>query len=141
MQRQKFTLAQVYYYRSPCKAHQVFEAVSFPSVLKSAAESHPPTIMDELRRLEYYQGKGRPQYSAAVMRYALLQRYNSAPSYRLMLEQFPLTSFRLLYKMHKGGIDSLKIDIKSSNSEVKKQLGKLKKIIRKQNELSASGEN
>ena len=81
---------------------------NFPQYLKAAVESHPPTIIDELRKLEYYLPKARPPFSPKVMRYALLQRYTSAASYRLMLKQFPLPSFSLLNRMHSGGIDSIK---------------------------------
>ena len=81
---------------------------NFPQYLKAAVEANPPTIIDELRKLEYYPGNARPPYSARVMRYALLQRYTSAAAYRVMLKQFPLPSFRLLSRMHSGGIDSLK---------------------------------
>ena len=81
---------------------------NFPQYLKSAEEAHPPSILDELRKIEYYQGKGRPPYSVEVMRYALLQRYTSAAAYRLMLKEFPLPSFSLLYNIQRGGPDAMK---------------------------------
>ena len=42
-------------------------------------------------------------------RYALLLRYTSAQSYRLLLEQFPLPSLQLLKKLTSGDLDSYKI--------------------------------
>jgi hypothetical protein len=81
---------------------------NFPQYLNSVAEAHPPTILDNLREIEYYQSKGRPPYSAEVMRFALMHRYTSAASYRLMLKAFPLPSFRLLYNIQRGGPDTMK---------------------------------
>ena len=43
-----------------------------------------------------------------ISRYALLLRYTSAQSYKLLLEQLPLPSFSLLKKLTSGSVDSLK---------------------------------
>ena len=43
-----------------------------------------------------------------MIRYALLLRYTSAQSYKMLLEKFPLPSFSLLQKLHQGGVDSIK---------------------------------
>ena len=55
------------------------------------------------------QSKGKsPRYSAELLRYAMLLRHTSAQSYRLLLKKFPLPSFSLLEKLHKGGVDAVK---------------------------------
>ena len=41
-------------------------------------------------------------------RYALLLRYTSVQSYKLLFEQFPFPSVSLLNKIQQGGIDSVK---------------------------------
>ena len=81
---------------------------NFPQYLQSAEEAHPSSIIDDLRKMEFYASKGRPPYSAQVMRYALIQRYTSAAAYRVMLKEFPLPSFSLLYKVQHGGPDAMK---------------------------------
>ena len=66
------------------------------------------SILDELEQRKHYKPKGRPPYSAALIRYALLLRYTSAQAYRVLLKQFPLPSFSLLNKIQQGGVDSIK---------------------------------
>ena len=56
----------------------------------------------------YYKPKGRPPFSAAMIRFALHLRHTSAQAYRLLLEKFPLPSFSLLNKIQKGGVDAVK---------------------------------
>ena len=61
-----------------------------------------------MKRMKHYKTKGRPLYTAAMLRYALLLRYTSAQSYKLLLEKFPFPSVSLLNKIQQGGIDSVK---------------------------------
>ena len=85
---------------------------NFPPYIQSFAvdtdENGSSSIMDELQQRKYMKPKGRPPYSAAVIRYALLLRYTSAQAYQKLLKEFPLPSFSLLNKIMCGGIDSLK---------------------------------
>ena len=59
------------------------------------------SILEELERRKH-QPKGRPPYSAAMIRYALLLRYTSFQAYKLLLEKFPLPSMSLLKKNPTG---------------------------------------
>ena len=72
-----------------------------------ASESYH-SLIDELKERRNYKPKGRPPYSAAMLRFALHLRYTSAQAYRLLLEKFPLPSFSLLNKLQQGGVDALK---------------------------------
>lgn len=81
---------------------------NFPSYIANEAESHPLPILEELLKRAQYKPKGRPPYSAEVIRYSLLLRYTSPQAYKLLQEKFPLPSFSLLQKLHKGGVDSMK---------------------------------
>ena len=80
---------------------------NFPPYLKKVAEEKTNedgsiTILDELEQRKLMKPKGRPPYSASMIRYALLLRYTSAQAYRVLLQQFPLPSFSLLSKIQKG---------------------------------------
>ena len=56
----------------------------------------------------YYKPKGRPPYSAEMIRYALHLRYTSLQAYKIVLEKFPLPSISLLNKIQQGGVDAIK---------------------------------
>ena len=43
-----------------------------------------------------------------MLRYAVLLKYTSVQTYKLLLQQFPLISLSLLKKLTEGGIESLK---------------------------------
>ena len=81
---------------------------NFPGHIKNAAEQHAYSRLEELGKRQHYKPKGRPPYSAEMIRYALLLRYTSSQAYKRLLEKFPLPSFSLLQKLHKGGVDSIK---------------------------------
>ena len=95
------------------KLNRISMIGNFPSYLRNVAEDKSNddgsmSILDELEQRKYYHRKGRPPYSAALIRYALLLRYTSAQAYRLLLKQFALPSFSLLNKIKQGGVDSIK---------------------------------
>lgn len=77
---------------------------NFPAYLQSYAEERI-SIFQELRE---YTHKKRPVYSANVIRYALLLRYTSVQSYRMLLDEFPFPSLSLLSKISSGKIDAVK---------------------------------
>ena len=52
--------------------------------------------------------KGRPPYSAAMIRYALHLRYTSFQAYKQLLDRFSLTSINVLNRIQQGGVDSVK---------------------------------
>ena len=70
-------------------------------------------ILEELDNIQFYQPKGRPKYSTVLICFALLLRYISCQTYRLLLEQLPLPSLSLTtetgergnrcYKSYKNG--------------------------------------
>ena len=60
------------------------------------------SILEELERRKHFLPKGRPPYSAAMIRYSLLLRYTSLQAYKLLLEKLPLPSMSLLKKNPTG---------------------------------------
>ena len=83
---------------------------NFPAHIRDITNSDDGnvSIFEELERRRHYKPQGRPPYSSAVIRYALMLRHTSAHAYKLMLEKFPLPSFSLLAKIQQGGVDSVK---------------------------------
>jgi hypothetical protein len=79
--------------------------VNFVAYIKSSVK---PSLLEELLKLKNMQPKGRPPFSAEVMRFALRLRYTSKQAYDCLLEEFPLPSLSLLQKLTKGGKDSMK---------------------------------
>ena len=61
-----------------------------------------------MQKIQYIKAKGRPPYSSDLIRFALMQRYTSRQSYKLLLNELPLPSFFLPQKLTKGGIDPIK---------------------------------
>ena len=81
---------------------------NFPAYIANAAQDHPFSILEELRKRQHYKPKGRPPFSSQLIRYALLLRYTSPQSYRILLQKFPLPSFSTLSKLQQGGVNSLR---------------------------------
>ena len=63
------------------------------------------SIFEKLRK---YKFKKRPAYSASVIQFALLLRYTSIQSYRILQKDFPLPSIPLWKKVGSGAIDAAK---------------------------------
>ena len=61
-------------------------------------EEDPYSILNKLQKRQHYKPKGRPPFSADLIRFALLLRYTSRQAYKLLLEKFLLPSFSLLKK-------------------------------------------
>ena len=58
-----------------------------------------------------------------LMQYALLLRYTSLQSYKLLLDEFPLPSISLLNKIKEGNIDALKAaKLLLENSSISKDI-------------------
>ena len=81
---------------------------NFPKEFENAAANDPYQLIDELEKRRNYNPKGRPPYSNALIRYALLLRYTSLQAYKLLLEKFPMPSISLLNKLKAGGVDAMK---------------------------------
>ena len=93
------------------KVNNLTQIENFPSHIRDITNSGDEdgmSIFEELEARRHYKPRGRPPYSGAVIRYALMLRHTSAQAYRLMLEKFPLPSFSLLARIQQGGIDSIK---------------------------------
>ena len=76
---------------------------NFPAHIKQETEKQSD-ISDELQQLKY---KKCPIYSANLIRYALILRYTSLPSYKLLMEEFKLPSLSFLKKLSSGKIDAI----------------------------------
>ena len=78
------------------------------SYIKNIASSNRNILLEEINSRIYYKAKGQPQYSADMIRHALLLRYTSKQAYEILLESFPLPSISLLNKIKQGGVDAIK---------------------------------
>ena len=77
---------------------------NFLVYLESYIENISP-IFDELQKHMFTK---KTVYSAKIVRYALLLRYTSIQSYRMLLGHFPLPSLSLLHKISSSTIDGAK---------------------------------
>jgi hypothetical protein len=89
---------------------------NFINYMKCEYENHS-SILEEMRRLQFI--KSKPIYSADLLRYALLLRYTSFPSYKLLSTEFKLPSASFLRKMTSGTIDTL------ASAQLLKESGKI----------------
>ena len=91
---------------------------NFPSYLESQTENF--SIFDELRKRQF---KKNQVYSSEIIQYALLLRYTSFQSYKLLLDEFSLPSISLLNKIKEGNIDALKAaKLLLENSSISKDI-------------------
>ena len=81
---------------------------NLPVYCRNAESTCETYIIGELLKLKYYNPKGRPPYSATVLRFALIMRYTSNSAYRYLEKFLPLQSFSLLYKLKSHHIDTFK---------------------------------
>ena len=77
---------------------------NFPVYMESCIENIS-SILDELQERTFTK---KPFYSAEIVRYALLLRYTSIQSDRMLLEHFPLPSLSLLHKICSSTTDTVK---------------------------------
>ena len=82
--------------------------VNFPSYIRNTAVENHNSILKEFKEKQFYRPKGRPPYSAEMIRCALHLRYTSLQTYKLVIEKFPMPSISWLNKIHQGSVDSLK---------------------------------
>ena len=81
---------------------------NFSSYIRNVVSSNSHSLLDQMKERMYYKPKGRPPYSAEMIRYALHLRYTSLQAYKIVLEKFPLPSISLLNKIQQGGVDAIK---------------------------------
>ena len=96
-------LPQWFRYGHNCKLTSKSILENFPSYLESQTENF--SIFDELRKRQL---KKKQVYSSEVIQYALLLRYTSLQSYKLLSDEFPLPSISSLNKIKEGNVDALK---------------------------------
>ena len=70
--------------------------------------SQKENFLTELLRLQHLKAKGRPSYSADIIRFALGLRYTSKQAYEILLEEFPFPSLSLIQKLNASGEDAMK---------------------------------
>ena len=102
-----------------CKLTHKSALYEFPNYIKIEGE-RSSSIFEELNELRF---KKRPFYSSSVIRYALLLRYTSVQSYKMLCEHFPLPSLSLLRRITKGTIDAVKCATKL------KEVGKISEDV------------
>ena len=77
---------------------------NFPSHIQTVVCQNK-TIFDELKEVRF---KMSPVYAPDIIRFALMLRYASVQSYKLLLDEFRLPSLSLLRKIVTGDIDAEK---------------------------------
>ena len=90
-----------------CTVNRFSMLKNFFSHIKNRSDSFS-SILSELNSMQHYKPQGRPKFSSSMIRYALLLRYTSWQSYKLLLQQFSLPSLSLSKKITSGFIDSVK---------------------------------
>ena len=91
-----------------CKLSSISMLENFPPYIMNRVFEMSKEVLQELKDIQYVKSKGRPPYSSKLIRFALMQRYTSRQSYKLLLEEMPLPSFSLLKKLSQGGIAPMK---------------------------------
>ena len=83
---------------------------NFPNAIRVVSEETEcsRSLFNEMLDISNSQAKGRPPYSSAMIRSALLLRYTYLQSDKLLLETFPLPSISTLHRIQADGVDSLK---------------------------------
>ena len=62
---------------------------NFPPYIMNRVFEMSKEVLQELKDIQYVKSKGRPPYSSKLIRFALMQRYTSRQSYKLLLEEMP----------------------------------------------------
>lgn len=94
--------------KQQCQTFKNRHARKFSILHWSTAIENQQILLEELKQTALYKPKGRPPYSAAMIRFALHLRYTSLQAYKLLLEKFPLPSISILNKIQQGFVDALK---------------------------------
>ena len=82
--------------------------INLAPYIRNFSEQNLYSLIEELEKRRNYKLKGYPPFSSEMIRYALLLRYTSFQSYKLLLEKFPLPSMSLLNILQQGGVDAFK---------------------------------
>ena len=73
--------------------------INLAPCIRNLSEQNPYSLIEELESRRNCKPGGHPPFSSEMIRYALLLRYTSLQSYKLLLEKFPLPSISLLNKL------------------------------------------
>ena len=95
-------------YDSHAKLRSYEQLRELQIAILNKASQNKNILLDEMNERVQFKPKGRPPYSADMIRYALLLRYTSLQAYKLLLDKFPFPSISLLNRIKKGGVDSIK---------------------------------
>ena len=82
---------------------------NFTSYIKQKGEECS-VILNEHNNIQCYKPQGRPKFSSVLIRFALMLRYSSCQTYKLLLKELPLpSSLSVLKKLTSGEVDSMKV--------------------------------
>ena len=97
-------LPQWFRYGHNCKLTKKSMLENFPPYLNIQGENFS-SVFEELSLRQF---KKKEVFSTNLIQYALLLRYTSLQTYKLLLKEFPLPSVSLLNKIIEGNIDIIK---------------------------------
>ena len=81
------------------------------------SKSYIESIYSIFGKLQKHMFTKKPAYSVKIVRYALLLRYKSIQSYRMLLEHSQLPTFLLFHKLSSCTIDAVKCTQKLRNKD------------------------
>ena len=85
-----------------CVFESVTELDNYPTYIRSVKDKNPTLIEDEVNQLKYIE---KTDYSASLVRYAILLKYTSLQSYKVLQEVY-LPSLLFLKKFIQRSINS-----------------------------------
>ena len=96
----------VYTWTQTAKLIRFNMSENFPNYKQNVMQEQRYSILKELQKRHYKQ-RVRPLFSAELICHVLLLRYMSKQAYKLLLQKFPLSSFSLLEKVQRCGVESI----------------------------------
>ena len=96
--QQIIPLPQLLAKRQQCQAYPAWYDRNIPVYISTFVDSHSSSMLNELRKSKHYQANGCNPYSPKITGNALLLRFTSAQSYKLLLENFFLFLYFLYSK-------------------------------------------
>jgi hypothetical protein len=94
-----------------CKLTRKSQLQNFAAHIEARAtesSSSQQEILEEMSTIQKLKPKGRPPFSATLLRLALMTRYTSKQAYNILLEELPLPSISMMQKLNHGGIEPIK---------------------------------
>ena len=81
---------------------------NLPNYCRNVTSNFDIQVIQELLNICYISPRGRPKYTANILKFALLLRYTSNSAYQLLNKYIPLPSQSLLRSLKSPSIDSCK---------------------------------